>query len=327
MKHPITYLLTILFFSLSPTYGEENYILKEEVHNLYFENHGRVEAIQRANLSAETAGVIEYLGVNISETFKKGDVLLKISSVLQNAKVKEVKHTVVSNQLDLNEKRRRYLRIKKLRKQNLATKEDLTQRETAYTRAKQTLAHSKEQLVQMNEVFSYTKVSAPFDGVVEQRHIRLSEKVSTGQELFSIYNKNKMRVVVTVPESILKKIKKHQKVLVEVEGKTYEIDFENIVIFPTSYNYSYTLRLIIPMKLSSSFHDGNFVSVKFKIGEEKALYLDSKYIHRKHELTMAYLKKDEQIITQYIRLGKKENRKRQILSGLVSGDCVVINAE
>ncbi len=305
--------------------AQKVYIVQEKEHDVYFENSGRVEAIKRATISAETTGVVRYLGANVSENFKKGDTLVKLSSVYQNAKVKEAKQDLANAKLDLAEKKRKYYRIQKLKTKHLAKNEDVTAKKTAYDQAKRLISKKKEKLVQLQELASYTKIVAPFDAVVEKRHVRRAEKISLGQKLYTIYNKEKIRVVVNVPESMLKMIKKHQKVYVEVEKQSFYIDFKNIIIFPTSYNYAYTLRIVLPKAISPLFHDGNFVNVKFKIGTEKAIYLDNKYLHKQHETMIVYIKKGESIHAQYVRLGESYQNQSKILSGLEHGDSVVEN--
>ena len=317
--------LYLILLLLSNCYAVANdiYTVEEKKHDVFFENSGRVEAIKRANISAETKGIVTYLGANVSEYFKKGEVLVKLSSIYQNAKVKEAKHDLENARLDLKEKKRQYSRVQHLNLKHLARKEEVTAKRTAYNQAKKVISKKKERVTQLKELASYSRIVAPFDGVVEKRHVRRAEKISVGQELYSIYSQEKIRIVVTVPESLLKKIKKYQKIYVELEGKSYQIDFDNIVIFPTSYNYAYTLRLILPNAISPLFHDGNFVKVKFKRGEERAIYVDSKYLHKKHETTIAYLQTAKGIEEQYVRLGERYGDKVKILSGLVTGDKVL----
>lgn len=301
----------------------ETYVVEEKEHDVFFENSGRVEAIKRAKVSAETKGIVTYLGANVSEHFKKGDVLVKLSSVYQNAKVKESKHDLANARLDLSEKKRQYNRVQQLNLKHLARKEEVTAKRTAYNQAKKTISKKKQKLTQLKELASYSRIIAPFDGVVEKRHIRRAEKISVGQELYSIYNREKIRIVVKVPESMLKKVKKYQKIYIELDNQSYQIDFDNIVVFPSSYNYAYTLRLILSKELSPLFHDGNFVKVKFKVGEEKAIYVDNKYLYKKHETTIAYLDTSKGIQEQYVRLGEQYEQQTKVLSGLMSGDTVV----
>ena len=317
------YLILLLLLINCTLTANETYIVEEKEHDVFFENSGRVEAIKRAKISAEAKGIVTYLGANVSEHFKKGDVLVKLSSIYQNAKVKETKHDLENARLDLKEKKREYDRVQHLNLKHLARKAEVTAKRTAYNQAKKAISKKKEKLSQLKELASYSRIVAPFDGVVEKRHVRRSEKISVGQELYSIYSQGTIRVVVTVPESMLKKIKKYQKIYVESDEESYQIDFDKIVVFPSSYNYTYTLRLILPKELSSLFHDGNFVKVKFKIGKEKAVYVHNKYLHKKYETTIAYLQTSKGIQKQYVRLGERYGDEVKILSGLVNGDNVV----
>jgi RND family efflux transporter MFP subunit len=318
-------LFLLALFTLN-IFAQESYIVKKELHNVYFKNDGHAEAINRAKLSAQTSGIVTYLGFDVGDTFKKGDTLLKISSISQFSDMEESKLALENAILDRDEKKRKYIRVKKLDEKNLAKDEDMTAAKTAYDVAEKTILLKKEILSKLQEVYSYTVVKAPFDGIVETRFVKLAEKIDINNELFDIYNSHKMRIIVSIPESMIQKIKKHQMVTVEINEQSYTIDYKNITIFPTSYNYAYTIRVNIPKEISAPFYDGNFVNVKFKIGEENAIYLSEHYIHQEYETSVVYLKKNDHTYRQFVRLGNRFDNKIKILSGVQNGDTIVSHA-
>jgi len=316
-----TILLTLLI--ALEIFGQEVYIVKEQLHDRYFINDGRVEAINRAKISAQTNGVVTYLASDIADTFKKGDTLLKISSISQSAKVEEARFEVENAILKRNEKKIQYERIKVLDAKKLAKDEDVTAAESAYKISEKTISLKKQKLAHLEEVYSYTIIKAPFDGIVENRYVENSEKVTINTPLFDVYNNKKMRVIVVVPESLIPKIRMYKQVSITVNKKSYPIDYKNIIIFPTSYNYSYTIRINIPHKISSLFHDGNFVNVRFKIDEERTIFVKNKYVHQAYEATIAYVKDANRTYSQFLRLGKTNDDEIEILSGLSNGDSLV----
>ena len=180
--------------------GAEFLTVHEEIHNKYFSNDGQVKATYHAQISAQTTGIITNVAYDVGDTFKKGAVLLKISSVRQFANVEESRLELENAKLDEQEKKVIYERLLKLDAKHLAKDEDMTAAKTAYEVSKKSISLKQKKLSRLNELYSYTKIVAPFDGVIKKRFVQRAEKVSLGSTLFDIYNTEYLRVLVSVPE-------------------------------------------------------------------------------------------------------------------------------
>lgn len=304
-------------------FAQESHIAQKEIHNLYFKNDGQVEATYHAKISAQTTGVVTYVAYDVGDVFEKGAVLLKISSIRQFANVEEARLDLENAILDAEEKETKYKRLLVLDAKKLAKDEDMTASKTAYSVAKKTVTLKSKKLSRLEELYSYTKIVAPFSGVIKKRFVHRAEKVSLGSDLFEIYNENYLRVLVTVPESLIEKIKEKEEVLVTSKGKDYSIDFKNVTVFPTSYNYSYTLRIQIPKEIVKEFHDGNFVDVRFKTGQKDSIYIKKEYVHQEYEVPVVYMEHDEKLYRQFVRLGESFEDTVEITSGISDGDVIV----
>ncbi len=316
----------ILLVSLALNlFATELYTVQKKLHSRYFENEGHVKATYHAKISAQTTGVVTYVAYDVGDTFSKGVTLLKISSVRQFANVEEARLELENAELDAKEKEIKYIRLQKLDAKHLAKDEDMTAAKTAYDVANKTVSLKKEKLSRLNELYSYTRITAPFSAVIKKRYVHRAEKVSLGSELFDIYNTNYLRILVTVPESLIQKVKKEHELLVIANQKEYKIDFDNVTVYPSSENYAYTLRIKIPKGIVSEFHDGNFVGVRFKVGEIKNICINKKYIHQEYETPVVYIKHADNVYKQFVRLGNAKGSTVEIISGIKDGDILVYN--
>ena len=306
-------------------YAQEVHTVHKGIYSLYFKNDGQVEATYHAMLSAQTTGIATYVAYDVGDVFKKGNVLLTISSLRQFANVEEARLDLENAVLDTNEKRVKYERLKALDEKKLAKDEDMTAAKTAYNISEKTVILKRNKLSRLKELYSYTKIIAPFSGVIKKRFVHRAEKVSLGSDLFEIYNENYLRVFVSVPESLIKKIKENHEVFVTTCGKDYSIDFKNVTVFPSSHNYSYTIRIKVPKNIRHEFHDGNFVDVRFKIGSKESIYIDKSYVHQEYETPIVYMKHNDKIYRQFVRLGDSSENSIEITSGINDGDVIVEN--
>ena len=122
-------------------------------------------------------------------------------------------------------------------------------------------------------------------------------------------------------------IKAEKELLLTSHGKEYQIDFKNVTVYPSSENYAYTLRIKVPKSIISEFHDGNFVGVRFKIGELNNICIDKKYIHQEYETPVVYMKHNSKVYRQFVRLGNSKGSSIEITSGITDGDILVQNAK
>ena len=171
-------------------FAQELHTIKRDIHNLYFKNDGQVEATYHAKISAQTTGIVTYVAYDVGDVFRKGAVLLKISSIRQFANVEEAKLDLENAVLDAKEKETKYRRLQALDAKKLAKAEDMTAAKTAYVIAEKTVISKQKKLSRLKELYSYTKITAPFNGVIKKRLIHRAEKVSLGSNLFESIMKN-----------------------------------------------------------------------------------------------------------------------------------------
>lgn len=306
-------------------FAQEAYTVHKEIHNLYFKNDGKVEATYHAKISSQTSGVVTYVAYDVGDTFQKGAVLLKISSIRQFANLEEARLDLENTILDANEKEIKYKRLQALDAKNLAKDEDMTAARTAFNVSKKTVVLKQKKLSRIQELYSYTEIVAPFNGVIKKRFVHCAEKVSLGSELFEIYNEDYLRVLVSVPESLIEKIKENKEVLLTTKREDFKLDFKYVTVFPSSLNYSYTLRIKVPKRLVQNFHDGNFVGVRFKIGKKDSIYIQKAYVHQEYETPVVYMKHGKKLFRQFVRLGESFRNNVEVTSGINDGDIIVKN--
>ncbi len=116
---------------------------------------GRTEAFRRVDARARTAGIVEEVAVDEGRTVKAGDLLCRLDMASRYAQLAEAKAKLKSAELELKV-------ADDLVKQKFASKT-----RQASDKAKFDAAQSAVELMQRE--MSYTKITAPIDGLIDTR--------------------------------------------------------------------------------------------------------------------------------------------------------------
>jgi len=192
---------------------------------------GYVVAQRKAALAAKATGRLEWLGVEEGSRVKKGEIIARLEGLDSEALQKQAAAAVnaaaaLRDQADVEYRnvRRNLARTKELLTQGVVSQADYDSAETAERRAQAALAAatanlsvSKAALVGADVSFDYTKIRAPFDGVVLTKNADVGDIVTplgaaanAKASVVTIADLDSLRVEVDVSESSLEKVKKGQ---------------------------------------------------------------------------------------------------------------------
>ncbi len=153
-----------------------------------------VDAFMKAELSFRVSGKVVAILYNEGDMVHKGDVIAKLDATDYQIAVNDKKATY-------DRARKDYLRGKKLVENGHISRLDYDRLESVYLSSKAALNLARQQL-------SYTRLKAPFDGVLAKRHIQNFEEIQAKQPIVSLNDISILEVKFDVPENLLLKIRK-----------------------------------------------------------------------------------------------------------------------
>lgn len=154
---------------------------------------GRTEAIQSADVKAETVGNVAEVLVNKGDVVKKGDVILKISTAGRYASLDAAKANMKYRQTA-------YDAAKKLSKKNFQSKVRLAE-ELALLEA------AKGDFAVVNLDLMRTSVRAPISGIVNELPLSVGDYATKGAAVATVVALNSIRVVAEVSERDISLVK------------------------------------------------------------------------------------------------------------------------
>ena len=299
----------------------------------------RLEVIHQSTISAQTHGIVESIKVDINDRVKAGQTLMMINNRQQKAGLSQANANLAQAQA-----RHEDAQIFLQRNRSLFTQKTLSQREldSSIVRAKSAAAGvlaASAIVEQAQEQLSYTHIKAPFAGIVSQRMVEVGELVSPGQALMSGFAAEPLRAVTRIPQHLATTLLSSidtQSVTVKAYGNSYAIDSFTLFPFADSRYNSVQARMTLATATEKTpLLPGSWVQVSLPIASKKALIVPESAILQQGEAASLYVVNQTtgQVKLRYVRLGanidasQSSMTQREVLSGLMSGESIAINAK
>ncbi len=288
---------------------------------------GVVEAVNRSTVSAQTGGQVEKILFDVDDYVEKGQVIVLLKDTEQRAQLAKAEASLREADANYQKARDDYTRIKGVFDRGLISQSEMDRATTTLAAAKAQREAALAQLQQAREQFAYTRVRAPYSGIVTDRYVEVGEIANPGQKLMSGISLDQLRVIVDVPQSLIPTIRKIGKASVQKPGNGF-IPATKMTIFPYAQHGSNTfrVRLDLPEGIKGLF-PGMFVKTSFTVGEHRQLLIPQQAVVYRSEVTGVYVvAPDGRISLRHVRLGRKtDDGMVVVLSGLEEGERVALD--
>lgn len=196
---------------------------------------GSVQAFEDTVIYARTNGYLEKRLVDIGDAVKAGDLLAQISTPEADQQLNQAKAQLAQayanleqTKAKLNQAQRDWDRAQKLGPSDALSQTGYDAYQSGYETAKASvdaaeaaIASSKANVQQLTDIQGFQKVTAPFDGVITQRHVDVGALISAGSSssaasLFRLSQLDVLRVFASVPQSSVPSIHVSQEATITV---------------------------------------------------------------------------------------------------------------
>jgi RND family efflux transporter MFP subunit len=288
---------------------------------------GTVAAIQQTTVSAQTSGQVEEILFDVDDFVAQGEVLVRLKATEQKARLDQAEADLKEALARLQEAQDEYKRAQGLFEKKLVSASQMDKVTAALKSARARQEAASAGLIQAREQFEYTRIKAPYSGIVTERHIEVGEIASPGQRLMSGLSLDQLRVVVDVPQSLVATIRRlgQARVLLR-EGEI--IEATGLTVFPYADERSNTfkVRVALPPGIPNLF-PGMFVKVAFVTGVKKQLVVPRSAVVYRSEVTAVYvIDKQGRVHFRRIRAGNPADKDGlAVIAGLTKGERVALD--
>jgi RND family efflux transporter MFP subunit len=286
---------------------------------------GRVESLAQGTLTAQTAGRVMALPVDIDDRVAAGAVLVRLKGTEQRAGLAQAEAGLAEATAREAEAQARYRRIADMQVRKVVPKAALDEATAGRDAAVARLAAARAAVSAASEAVAYTEVRAPYAGVVTRRLVEVGESVGPGAPLIGLTSPGKLRVVVDLPQQWAAAVRSSGKAAIHHDGR--RIDGAGITVAPEASPDSGTVRARVELNdaSASDLFPGLIVRVGFAVGEAERLRVPASAVVARSEVTGVYVfdaRGRGRTAFRQVRLGHAAAGQVEVLAGLVAGERV-----
>jgi membrane fusion protein (multidrug efflux system) len=277
---------------------------------------GTLVAVHGVTLSSELAGTVVQLGFESGQTVRKGDLLVKLDTSVEEA---QLAAAIADEQLSKVSAER----ARKLRAQNSNTQAELDQAVSKLDQSVATVAQLKATIAKKN-------IRAPFDGRLGIRQVELGQVLSSGTPIVNLQSITPIRAEFWLPQQVLSELHvdmhaalttdvfpgQHWDGLVTTINPEVDVATRNVRVRATFPNQDGRLK------------PGMFANVSVLSNDERAALVipATAVIFAPYgDSVFSVEEKDKQLIAhqKFVRLGERRGDLVAVTSGVEAGETIV----
>jgi RND family efflux transporter MFP subunit len=324
---------------------------------------GTLAADEQVTVSAEVAGRLASIAVDMASPVQKGQVVAHIENSDYRLRVEQAAAAVAqaraelglpadgkSDEVDVestalvrqaratyDEAQAAAARMRKLTEEGLSTGMELEAAEAAAVRAETGLQTAREQ-VQIRRAtirqrrseqrlaeqqLADATIRSPIDGVVQLRHVTTGAYLAAGAAVVDIVRIDPLRLRVALPEREATGIQQGQTVRVTVDGDKSTYTGTVARLAPAIDPRSRSLLVEADIKNPGNLRPGSFAHARIVTGKTPALTVPASAIVQFAGLQKVVTIENGKAVEKRVTLGKTRDERAEVVSGLTLGESVV----
>jgi RND family efflux transporter MFP subunit len=266
------------------------------------------------------------LPFDVDDSVAAGDLIVRLEDSEQQARLNQAEAGLQEARSGLEDARQQYQRIEAINERGLVSRQEFDQARNNLSAAQARVERAEATVAEARKQLDYTRIIAPYGGILTERHVELGESVSPGQPLLSGLSLEQLRVVVDLPQKYADVARSQRQATVTLpDGRVLETG--EMTFYPYANPQTHTFRL--RMRLSEpngSLFPGMLVKVSVPVASRKALWVPASSLIQRSELRAVFvLDNQDQPRLRQVRTGMRDNGRLEILAGLSEGERVVSN--
>ena len=171
---------------------------------------GRVRASQRVDLAFQVAGTLMELPVREGQQVKSGDLIARLDPRDYEVNLRNADGQLGKAQAMLQLAQSEYNRVLRIQEQDAGAVSQMMidQKREAVNRAQAEIRSLEAAVDDAKNQLGYTRISAPFAGVIARRYVENYQEVNAKEPIVSLQDVTNVEILVDVPENVIATVRK-----------------------------------------------------------------------------------------------------------------------
>jgi RND family efflux transporter MFP subunit len=270
---------------------------------------GTVRAKLHSVIEAKVSGKIEQMPVVPGQDVKAGELLVQLDAREVQAQMDQAAALRQQAESDLK------------RATDLIQQKILSQSEYDSTQSKFRVADAAA--TEAKTLLGYTRVSAPFAGVITRKYADVGDLAAPGKPLLEMEDARDLQLEADVPEAVVGRLTLGDKLDVRVSGVSNELAGVVSEIAPSADPNSRTFLVKLDLLLAPGLRAGQFGRVAVPVGETSALRVPASSVLPRGEMELVFVVANSHAQLRIVKTGKHVGDEVELVSGVDAGEQVV----
>lgn len=296
---------------------------------------GNVQAYIDAPIYARTEGYLRHRYVELGTRVKAGQLLAEIDAPELEQQLRQSRADLATAEADARLARITADRYVDLRKSDSVSQQDADNAAGSLDARKSAVRSAEFNVQRLEQLHAYTKIYAPFDGVITARNTDVGALIDSGasggaaRELFHIASTDRLRVFVNVPEIHAHAVRPGLNAelrLTQLPGRTFTGSLVRTAQAIDVASRTLLVELDVPNP-SGELLAGSYAEVRFTLPGATSTYRlpVNTLMFRSEGLRVAVVKDDSRVTMLSVEVGRDFGTEVEIVSGLSRADRVIVN--
>jgi RND family efflux transporter MFP subunit len=290
-----------------------------------------IKAWIEAPIYARASGYLKRWMVDLGASVAAGQLLAEIDTPELSQELARSRAQLAQAEAALGLSKATAARWADLIKTDSVSEQEAAEKQADYTLKMAVADAARADVRRQEELASFARVTAPFDGTITARQTDVGQLISSGsgRELFRLAQTKTLRVYIRVPQSMARSISPGQKAeltLSELPGRVFTAP----VVRTSGVMDAQSRTLLIELELDNASGEilaGSYAQARFpdaRPGAARTLPSNT-LLFRAEGPQVGVVKADNRIELRNIRLGRDFGATLEILEGVNAEERVVLN--
>lgn len=272
---------------------------------------GTVQSRLRAEIAPKVTALVERMLVAPGSVVKKGDLLVQLDDREILARLAQARATFEQADKDLK------------RFTELLGNGTITQAEFDAVQARQRVAAAARD--EAETMLGYTKILAPFDGVITRKLADVGDLASPGRTLLVLEDPHSLRLETNVPEALIGHVKLGEILSARIESVHEPIEGEVSEVAPAADPASRTFLVKVDLPSVAGLRLGQFGRLSVPVPGSAAIRVPESALLVRGQMEIVFVAAGGKAQLRLVKTGKHVGDEVELLSGVDAGEQVIVD--